>query len=43
VHFRRHEVTQAIACAERCLKLDPNNSHYHAQLDRFRAAQKSTR
>ncbi len=39
VHFRRGELTEAIACAERCLEIEPDNRGYQKQLDRFRASQ----
>lgn len=39
VHFRRGEIVEAIASAEHCLELEPGNTGYQKQLDRFRAAQ----
>ena len=39
VHFRRGELAEAIGCAERCLEIEPGNTAFQKQLDRFRAAE----
>jgi predicted Zn-dependent protease len=38
VHFHRGSLEEAIACADRCLKIDPRSKHYQEQLVRFSAA-----
>lgn len=38
VHFRHGSFSEAIVCAERCLKFDPRSKHYQEQLARFREA-----
>ena len=38
VHFRRGELTEAVAVSQRCLTLDPNNRYFQDQAARFRAA-----
>lgn len=38
VHFHRGRLEEAIACADRCLKIEPRSKHYQEQLARFNAA-----
>jgi tetratricopeptide (TPR) repeat protein len=39
VHYRRGDIEQAIDCAKRCLELDPHNTFYQQQLERFQQGQ----
>jgi hypothetical protein len=40
VHFRRGDAAKAVEFAQRCLELDPRNTNYQQQLERFRAGHK---
>ncbi|MGE3776529.1 MAG: tetratricopeptide repeat protein [Pirellulaceae bacterium] len=36
VYFQRRQLERAVDCAERCLRLDPGNAHFQAQLEKYR-------
>ncbi|MFV1965071.1 MAG: tetratricopeptide repeat protein, partial [Pirellulaceae bacterium] len=43
VHFRRGNLQDAIRCARQCLQADPDDRHYHEQMERFLAAKQTQR
>ena len=43
VHFQRGDIAEAIACARRCVELDPNTEFYQEQLTRYLESQQQPR